>query len=170
MQVLLSRVGDPAIQGRILQGVFCAIWIGLAGLFASLAMTASASRHAGLPRAGFRVPSRPNVQVGNLRIQEVINSLAEKYDQSVSQLEETVRRSARTQFWLGVMGAVLSLAGLGNQGLSAWIFWHHSERGAPRLNRKPARTVPARGNREWPVEISHLKDHDGSFPDSGYGR
>jgi hypothetical protein len=161
---------EIALQWRIAHYTCCAIWIGLAGLFLALAVASRPSMATRLPRSGFRIPLKPNVQVGNLRAQEVMNNLAEKFDQSAVQIEDSIQRSARTSFWVCLMASFFSMTGLANQLLIAACGSLNSE-----LTRKGSGTFSKRrGNRESrPGEFADYptqETRDGSFPDAGYGR
>jgi hypothetical protein len=130
MNRLLARLCRPGMSSRCARTAICAIWIGLAGVFAWLALEASGTIETKLPRSGFRIPVSHNVQIGNLRFQEVINSLAERYDQTASQCEQSIRRSAWRNVWLNLIATVLSLLGFGAQ----WQMGHSLETVGSRID------------------------------------
>src|SRR5262249_50038806 len=100
-----------------------------------------------------------------------INTLADKYDQTVSQLEQSIRGSARKNFWLSLAAAGLCVIGFGVHCLSGRL----SEDAGPR---NASMLVSPRGEPGQPTfsprnsspATSVVSTHDGSFPDAGYAR
>ena len=160
MNVITEQLSRAGFRGRVTDLAFCVVWIGLAIIYVCLAMDAHTSLGAKVPRSGFRIPPSQNVQIGNLRFAEVINSLAEKYDQTASVVEQSIRRSARSTFCLNLTGVFLSIVGFAAQ----WTSGNRRSRQLDRLEN----TQPLFSESE---EIAPtVRIHDGSFPDAGYGR
>jgi len=140
----------------------CAAWIALAGVYASFACEARASLNSTLPRAGFRIPSHHKVPLGNPHLEQVLNSLAQKYDASMLGLERALRNSAQTRLRVDGSAAVLSLIGLAGQ-IAAL-------RRLARTQRTYGIPIPIfrrdSASRLRPIQPAKL--HEGSFPEGGY--
>ena len=91
---------------------FAVIWAIFALLFAALAWRAYRDSQRGYPRFDYRIPSNYNMQIGNVRFQDVINQFAERFDQHVDSINETSRTSARWAFWANITSCALALFGL----------------------------------------------------------
>ncbi len=174
MKQFAPRLLIRAVLFRFTQPLFCAVWIVLTIVYGWMAVDAAQSAHATLPRAGFRIPTNHNVQIGNIRFQEVINGLAEKYDQTAVELEKGLRRSAHTNFVLNLTATLLCLVGLSAQLLSGLRALLGDEVDSEPVNRARTRRIRA----QVPIDFSEgpmgipetIPLHDGSFPDAGYGR
>ena len=171
MNLLLTRVCSPRTLRHCAQLAICAIWIGLISVFTWLTFEASRTTQTKLPRSGFRIPVSHNVQIGSLRFQEVINSLAERYDQTASQCEQSIRKSAWRSFWLNLTSAFLGLLGLGAQwqiGRSLVTVGAWADRDHISTDEQGQRVLPDR--QQSPQPPSSGNSHDGSFPEGAYGR
>lgn len=169
MNALIGRLPRLNIPRRFAPLAFCAIWLGLAAIFLSLAATGRRSMDQRIERAGFRFPPGRDVQVGNFRLQVVINQLAEKHDKTAASLEQSIRRAARTGFWLNLASAFLCLVGFtaqwtGAQGSSDEDRGSAKEQPLDPLQRDGDSNPPARSPTPSPVT------HEGCFPGGAYGR
>jgi hypothetical protein len=170
MNLRRAPVFRSEICRRLAHYAFCAVWIVLVSLFLCLALEARRTVRTTLPRSGFRIPARQNVQIGNLRFAEVINTLAERYDQTAAQAERSIQSAARRNCWLYLVSAFLSLMGF----LAQWFGerWPESlpvdsleipiEQGRVRLGARRTSAKFAQATALAPA------GHDGSFPDAGY--
>jgi hypothetical protein len=162
MKRLFFKIWADGGWRRAMHLTLCVAWVSLAMVYAGLAYEAHLSRNSKLPRAGFRIPVHRRVQLSNARLEEVLNSVAEKYDASVIGLERSLQTSAQTRLRLDGVAAVLSCLGLVAQVVTL---------------RRLTRSQRAQG---WPVPISRgklrpstsalrpAKLHEGSFPEGGY--
>jgi hypothetical protein len=103
--------------------------------------------------------------------QSIINELAEKYDQTAVQLEQTSRSSAWTRFRLNLMSAGLSLLGFE-------ALWYGGS-AKPKPLVEADKGIPFESPAAQPLfpepdrlggERSSSQGHHGSFPDGEYGR
>jgi hypothetical protein len=157
----LQGLGRPH---RLMRAVFCAVWLGLALAFTWFALDARVSMRTQLARSGFRIPLNRNIQAGNVRLQEIINTLADKYDGSMLQLEQTLRRSARTSFHVNATAALLSLIGFAAQLLQASRCTQSDPQA--KTGSLPKAALASSSLPEAAPES--VKTHDGSFPEGGY--
>lgn len=100
---------------RILHFGFKFVWIISIFVFARFAYDAHQSMDITLPRYQGRIPPEYNVQIGNIRFQNVINGIADTHDKSVAELEKSIRSSARLSFHLNLMCCFAALVGLAAQ-------------------------------------------------------
>ena len=170
MRIRLAGFGSSHLPQRLARMGFCTVWIGLALVNLWLALGVSIRGNAKLPRSGFRIPAGRTVLNGQSRFQEVINDLAERYDSTIRVAEQSLRSSARRNFWLNLSSAMLCLAGLGAQ-------WYAGSRGSAREIRaadsrlRCALKPPQgwHGDGESVCAPRRRQSGEGSFPSGGYG-
>jgi hypothetical protein len=63
--------------------IFAVIWLVFTVLFIALAIRAYLDTKRRFPRFDYRIPANYNMQIGNVRFQDVINQFAERFDQHV---------------------------------------------------------------------------------------
>jgi hypothetical protein len=114
-----------------------------------------------LPRSGFRIPLSRNIQVGNLRLQELVNDLAQKHDATVALLETSMRNSARTSFHFHMSAALLSAIAFVAQICRVVLTRQNIDRPWPAHARKSS----AKGLSD---DEAVVRFHNGSFPEGGY--
>lgn len=93
--------------------VFAGVWAISAALFAALAWKAHCDSRRKFPRFDYRIPSNCNMQIGNVRFQDVINQFAERFDQHVDSMNGTWQSAAWWAFWANLVSCGLALFGLG---------------------------------------------------------
>jgi hypothetical protein len=98
---------------------FAAIWAIFVALFAALAWKARRDSGQRFPRFQYRIPSNHNMQIGNVRFQDVINEFAERFDKHVDVMNETSQSAARWAFWANGVSCALALFGLVAE-ISSW--------------------------------------------------
>jgi hypothetical protein len=144
------------------RAALCCLWLFLGLGFAYLALEAHADLTTTLPRSGFRMPLTHNIPVGNLRLQEVVNDLAQKHDATAAQLETAIRHSARTSLMLHLTAALLSGLGFGLQCWQLRLAWLDPEGMQARSGVVPVPLIFGS------IPGGVTKVHDGSFPEGGY--
>jgi len=90
---------------------FAIIWAVFAVLFAALAWRSYRDSQRRYPRFEYRIPSSYNIQIGNVRFQDVVNQFAERFDQHVDSMNETSQSSARWAFWANLVSCALAVFG-----------------------------------------------------------
>jgi hypothetical protein len=91
--------------------LFGLVWLAMAAVFAWLAEDAHRFATIKLARYEFRIPREMQVQIGNVRFQDVINGIAEVQEQNTTLLENSLHRSYTTVQWLNIFSCALSLVG-----------------------------------------------------------
>jgi hypothetical protein len=110
--------GDDMTQIRRLVSVdtlFIVIWVATAVVFFIQARAAYSDESTALPPYSTTIPSNFNVQIGNVRFQDVINGLTASYNSNVAALQESIRASAKLSFGLNLMSGFLALVGMAAQ-------------------------------------------------------
>lgn len=92
--------------------IFAVIWAVFFLLFGALAWKAHCDSQRRFPRFDYRIPSNYNMQIGDVRFQDVINQFAERFDLHVESMNDTSQSGARWAFWANGASCALSLFGL----------------------------------------------------------
>lgn len=90
---------------------FAAIWLVFTLLFAVLAWKSHSDSRNRFPRFEYRIPGNYNLQIGNVRFQDVINQFAERFDQHIDSMNNTSQSVARWAFWANLISCVLAILG-----------------------------------------------------------
>ena len=153
MNLLLTEFVDPGTLQRRVHIFFCTLWVVLGCVYLWFAHDAHALLARKLPRAGFHVSIRGKVQLSPARLEELLNSMADKYDSSMAHFERSLAGSARTRFRVDATAAILCLAGLAGQLAMLRRVSTSSAAGPTRRTEACPQPTPA---------------HEGSFPGGGY--
>ena len=92
--------------------IFAAVWAVFVALFAALAWKAHCDSQRKFPRFDYRIPANYNMQIGNVRFQDVINQFAERFDQHIDSMNNTSQSTVRWAFWANAVSCALALFGL----------------------------------------------------------
>src|SRR6059036_2783800 len=90
---------------------FGLIWLATAFVFLGIARDARRMTQIKLARYTFRIPKEYQVQIGNVRFQDVINGIAEVQEKNTVTLEESLHESYHTAFVLNLVSAAAALFG-----------------------------------------------------------
>jgi len=91
---------------------FALIWLVFALLFGALAWKAHADSKRLLPRFDYRIPANYNLQIGNVRFQDVFNQFADRFDEHVKTLNTGSQSTARWTFRANAISCGLAVLGL----------------------------------------------------------
>lgn len=91
---------------------FAVIWAVFFLLFGALAWKAHRESQRRFPQFDYRIPSNYNMQIGDVRFQDVINQFAKRFDLHVESMNDMSQSGARWAFWANVASCALALFGL----------------------------------------------------------
>ena len=95
--------------------IFGLIWLFTAFVFWKLACDAHKSESIQLSRFTFRIPHEYQVQIGDIKFQDVINGIAETNDKNVTALENSIHQSSHLSFVLNIISCFAALLGFAAQ-------------------------------------------------------
>jgi hypothetical protein len=91
--------------------IFTLIWAVTFFVFFALAAASYRDQSTTLPGYAFLIPPAFNVQINGVKFQDVINGLAQSYNNNVAKLEESIRSNAHLTFCLNGLSAFMALLG-----------------------------------------------------------
>lgn len=91
--------------------VFCIIWIFFALGFAVLTYEAYKAKRTTLSRFSITFPNLGTVQIMGVDLPEILTEMSEITNKNIAMLEDSIRRSSSTSFWLNFVSCWVALAG-----------------------------------------------------------
>lgn len=102
-------------RSRIANIVFCVIWFVFVCVFINLAHEARQAEDTALSRMLFVPPSSPQMVFGGMNLNKTLDLIVTTNNENIALLEQSIRSSARTSFWVNAISAFLAFLGFAAQ-------------------------------------------------------
>lgn len=87
------------------------LWLGTSVVFLILIIDSYRGLKTTYPTFDYRIPSEYNVQIGDVRFQDVINEFADRFDKHVTELGKDIRHNSSLSLWTNIASFLLALIG-----------------------------------------------------------
>jgi hypothetical protein len=87
------------------------LWLGTSIVFLVLIIDSYRGMKTVYPTFAYRIPSEYNMQIGDVRFQDVINQFADNFDAHVTELGREMRHNSTYSFWTNIASFLLALIG-----------------------------------------------------------
>jgi hypothetical protein len=87
------------------------IWIGTSVIFVILIFESYHGIKTEFPGFDYRIPANYNLQINNVKFQDVINEFADSFDSTVDDLNSNMQHSSKVAFWTNIVSFILAITG-----------------------------------------------------------